>query len=105
LDIHENTSKSAPSSSNSSAVVAAFQPEYTTPSVNDLLSIDSPSGNNSLVSVFAQNWPLFFQRSPTDSESEEASGHHAPVNNTNSASSSYVPSVSSLFGRQKIAQW
>jgi hypothetical protein len=49
---HVSNSQSAPSSSNSSAIVAALCPPETTPSVNDLLSIDSPWGNNSVVRVF-----------------------------------------------------
>ncbi|KAI6184307.1 FCH domain only protein 2 [Aphelenchoides bicaudatus] len=83
--------QSAPSSSSSSAVVHIAENTTTTPSVNDLL--DSHWGPS--------------LKSESDSE-DTSSQHHTPVNAAanSGGSSSYVPSaVSSLFGRQKIAQW
>ncbi|KAI6242960.1 FCH domain only protein 2 [Aphelenchoides fujianensis] len=87
---HTASSLSAPSSSNSSAVVAGPPAENATPTVNDLLSINSAWGTdvNSL-------------KSPTDSDSEPA--HHA--SNTNISSSYVPPQLSSWLGRGKIGNW
>ncbi|KAI6172033.1 FCH domain only protein 2 [Aphelenchoides besseyi] len=90
MEFESHVSGSAPSSSNSSAVVAGPLPENVTPTVNDLLSINSAWGVdvNSL-------------KSPTDSDSENGQN----TSNTNFSSSYVPPQLSSWLGRQKLGQW